>query len=105
MTQQTTFPPEQHDDLDAADYAAADRQRVREDHTLSQRPEYKTWSRFDKLDFLLDTCSEQFKAGLLDEIVSSMTEEQFTETYEYITRMHGLARDYDELDRMSHIPQ
>lgn len=95
----------QHDDLDSADYAEADRQRVREEHTLNEQPEYKTWSRHDKLDFLLDTCSEQFKAGLLDEIVNSMTEDQFTETYEYITRMHGIARDYQELDRMSQIPQ
>jgi hypothetical protein len=106
MTQQTPFPPEAHvDDLDAADYAEADRQRVREDHSTSEQPEYKTWNRFSKLDFLLGTCSEQFKAGLIDEIVSSMTEDEFTETYEYITRMHGLARDYQELDRMSQIPQ
>lgn len=72
---------------------------------MTQQPEYKTWSRYDKLDFLLDTCSEQFKAGLLDEIVNSMTEDQFTETYEHITRMHGLARDYQEMDRMSQIPR
>ena len=82
MTQQTPFPPETH----------------------VTTPEYKTWDRFHKLNFLLDTCSEQFKAGLLDEIVSSMTEDDFTETFEHITRMHGIARDYQELDRMSQIP-
>lgn len=82
MTQQTPFPPEPH----------------------VTTPEYKTWDRFDKLNFLLDTCSEQFKAGLLDEIVSSMTEDDFTDTFEHITRMHGIARDYQELDRMAQIP-
>ena len=83
MTQQTPFPPEPH---------------------VESEPEYKTWDRFDKLNFLRDTCSEQFKADLLDEIVSSMTEDDFTETFEYITRMHGIARDYQELNRMSQIP-
>ena len=68
-------------------------------------PEYQTWDRFQKLEFLLDTTTEQFKQSLLDQIVSSMSEQEFDSTYEHITRMNGLARDYQELDRMSHVPQ
>ena len=64
-------------------------------------PQHETWNRYDKLDFLLDTCSADFKEGLLDKIVSSMTDRQFAETYEYICRTEGLARDYDELNQLA----
>ena len=64
-------------------------------------PQHETWNRYDKLDFLLDTCSADFKEGLLDKIVSSMSEEEFAETYEYICRTEGLARDYDELNQLA----
>lgn len=66
-----------------------------------KRPQHETWNRYDKLDFLLDTCSAEFKEGLLDKIVSTMTEDEFTETYEYICRTEGIARDYDELDKIT----
>ncbi len=106
MTHQTPFPPEQHeDDLDAADYAEADRQRVREHHASSEQPEYKTWDRWGQLEFLQDTTTQHFKDNLLDYIVASMSDKEFLETYEYITRVNGLARDYQELERMSQIPQ
>ena len=61
-------------------------------------PEYKTWDRFEQLDFLKDTTTVEFQANLLDEIVRSMTDREFLDTYEYITRCHDLARDYDELN-------
>ena len=64
---------------------------------MSKQPEYQTWNRYEKLDFLLETCSEQFKHNLLDKIVSSMSEHEFEETYEYICRTEDIARDYDEL--------
>lgn len=64
-------------------------------------PQHQTWNRYDKLDFLLDTCSQDFKEGLLDKIVSSMSEQEFSETYEYICTTEGVARDYDELDQIT----
>lgn len=66
-----------------------------------KQPQHETWNRFEKLDFLLDTCSADFKDGLLDKIVSSMTDREFAETYEYICRTEGIARDYDELDELA----
>lgn len=83
MTQQTAFPPEPH----------------------VTTPEYKTWDRFEQLDFLQQTTTQEFQHGLLDMIVRSMSDDEFQQTFEYITRMNGLARDYQELDRMSQIPQ
>jgi len=80
MTQQTPFPPEQH------------------------TPEHQTWDRHQKLEFLLQTTTEQFQHTLLDQIVSSMSEQEFTDTYEHITRMHGLARDHQELARHAQTP-
>ncbi len=66
-----------------------------------KQPQHETWNRFEKLDFLLDTCSAEFKEGLLDKIVSSMTDKEFADTYEYICRTEGIARDYDELDELA----
>ena len=66
-----------------------------------KQPQHETWNRFEKLDFLLDTCGQEFKEGLLDKIVSSMTDKEFAETYEYICRTEGIARDYDELDQLA----
>lgn len=68
-------------------------------------PEYKTWNRFEQLDFLQQTTTHEFQSGLLDMIVRSMSDDEFQQTFEYITRMNGLARDYQELDRMSQVPQ
>ena len=67
----------------------------------TKRPQHETWNRWDKLDFLLDTCGQEFKDGLLDKIVSSMTDKEFAETYEYICRTEGIARDYDELEELA----
>ena len=66
-----------------------------------KQPQHETWNRFEKLDFLLDTCFAEFKEGLLDKIVSSMTDKEFAETYEYICTTEGIARDYDELDELA----
>ena len=82
MTTQTPFPPETH----------------------VTTPEYKTWDRFEQLDFLQQTTTQEFQHGLLDMIVRSMSDDEFQQTFEYITRMNGLARDYQELDRMAQIP-
>ena len=67
----------------------------------TKRPQHETWNRWDKLDFLLDTCGQELKDGLLDKIVSSMTDKEFAETYEYICRTEGIARDYDELEELA----
>ena len=71
---------------------------------MTQQPEHKSWDRFQKLEFLQQTTTTQFQESLLDQIVSSMTEDEFSDTYEYITRMHGLARDYQELERHAQFP-
>lgn len=68
---------------------------------MTKQPEHETWSRWEKVDFLLDTCSQQFKDTLLDKIVSSMTEQEFSDTYEYICRTEGIARDYQELEELA----
>ena len=83
MTQQTAFPPEAH----------------------MTTPEYKTWDRWEQLNFLQETTTKQFNDNLLEYIVASMSDKEFLETYEHITRVNGLARDYQELDRMSQIPR
>lgn len=66
-----------------------------------KQPQHETWNRWDKLDFLLDTCGQEFKEGLLDKIVSSMTDKEFAETYEHICTTEGIARDYDELNQLA----
>ena len=68
-------------------------------HTIDGRPQHQTWNRWEKLDFLLETCSQEFKHNLLDKIVSSMTDREFAETYEYICNTEDIARDYDELQQ------
>ena len=67
--------------------------------------EYKTWNRFEQLEFLRNTTTQHFQDNLLDYVVASMSDKEFLETFEYITRVNGMARDYQELDRMSQIPQ
>lgn len=67
--------------------------------------EYKTWNRFEQLEFLRDTTTQHFQDNLLDYVVASMSDKEFLKTFEYITRVNGMARDYQELDRMSQIPQ
>jgi hypothetical protein len=69
--------------------------------TKQKTPQHETWNRFEKLDFLLDTCSAEFKDTLLDKIVCSMTDREFADTYEYICTTEGVARDYDELDQLA----
>ena len=83
MTHQSPFPPEQHMT------------------TNNNTPEYQTWNRWEKIDFLMETCGEQFKHQLLDKIVSSMSEQEFDNTYEYICRTEGIARDYQELQQLT----
>ena len=68
--------------------------------TTNNTPEYQTWNRWEKIEFLLETTSEHFKQNLLDKIISSMTEQEFDNTYEYICRTEGIARDYQELDQL-----
>lgn len=69
--------------------------------SIDERPQHETWNRWEKVDFLLETCGDEFKAGLVDKIVSSMTDREFDETYQYICRTEGLARDYEELEQIN----
>ena len=68
---------------------------------MSKPETYKDWNRWQQLEFLLETTSEDFKNDLLDKIVASMTDREFAETYDYICRTEGLARDYVELEQLA----
>lgn len=68
---------------------------------MSKTKTYKDWNRYDMLDFLLETTSEDFKHTLLDKIVTSMSNEEFVEIYEFICRTEGIARDYVELEELA----
>lgn len=92
MQTQTPFPPEQHDeDLDQADLDAAYQQRFDE--------EFRSMDRYDKLEWLLETCSEEFKRNLLHNIVASMTNDEFDGTYHYLCRVNMIARTPCEMER------
>ncbi len=67
---------------------------------MSKPETYRDWNRWQQLEFLLETTSKHFQDNLLDKIVSSMSDREFTETYEYICRTEGLARDYAELQEL-----
>ena len=68
---------------------------------MSKLKTYQDWNRYDMLDFLLETTSEDFKDTLLDKIVASMSNDEFLEIYEFICRTEGLARDYVELEQLT----
>ena len=71
--------------------------------TIMSKPEtYRDWNRWQQLEFLLETMGQDFKNDLLDKIVSSMTDKEFAETYDYICRTEGIARDYQELQELEH---
>lgn len=67
---------------------------------MSKPETYKDWNRWQQLEFLLETTDQHFKDNLLDKIVASMTDREFAETYDYICRTEGLARDYQELQEL-----
>lgn len=85
MQTQTPFPPEeQQHDLDQADLDAAYEQRFDE--------EFMSMNRYDKLEWLQETCSEQFNRNLLHNIVSIMSDQEFDGIYEYLCRVNMIAR-------------
>jgi hypothetical protein len=67
---------------------------------MSKPETYKDWNRWQQLEFLLETTGEDFKNDLLDKIVASMTDREFAETYDFICRTEGLARDHVELEQL-----
>jgi len=92
MQTQTPFPPEQHDeDLDQADMDAAYQQRFDE--------EFRSMDRHEKLEWLQETCSEEFSRNLLNNIVASMTDQDFDGIYQYLCRCWSIARTPCELER------
>ena len=68
---------------------------------MSKPETYRDWNRWQQLEFLLETTSQHFQDNLLDKIVSSMSDREFAETYDYICRTEGLARDYQELEELA----
>lgn len=68
---------------------------------MSKPETYRDWNRWQQLEFLLETTSQHFQDNLLDKIVASMSDREFAETYEFICRSEGLARDYQELEELA----
>ena len=53
--------------------------------------------RFEKLDYLMETCSIEFKDNFLNEIVQWMGEDDFTEFFKHLCRNWGI-KTPQELD-------
>lgn len=55
--------------------------------------------RFEKLDWLTETCGEEFlKDTFVNEVVRWMGERDFEEFYDHLCRMWEIARSPEELD-------
>ena len=58
--------------------------------------------RFEKLEWLLETCSSDFiqDCPFLQALVRSMSEKEFGECYDYICRVWEIAKTPEELDAL-----
>lgn len=65
-----------------------------------------TYTRHDKMEWLEETCGEQFLFTVLDELVRWTSEKDFEEFYAYLCRNWEIKRDPndpeydDEIDNM-----
>lgn len=58
-------------------------------------------NRFEKLDWLIETCGEGFiKETFVNEVVRWMGEREFEEFYDHLCRMWEIARDEKELNEL-----
>jgi len=59
-------------------------------------------NRFEKVEFLQETCAEGIAPDnqnvLFQELVSWMTENEFTEFYEHFCDHHEICKTYEELN-------
>lgn len=82
---------QQFEELDQEDLDEAYRQRLGE--------EMRSMDRFDKLDWLLETCSKEFTSNLLHNLVASMTDDEFNGHYHWLCRVNSIARTPSEAER------
>ena len=58
-------------------------------------------NRYQKLEWLAETCGEDFLAGtFVDEVVNWMGEEDFSKFYNHLCGNHGIAKNQEELDEL-----
>jgi len=58
-------------------------------------------NRFDKIDYLIETCSEEFvKNQLLNEMVQWMGESDFTEFFEHLCRNWDIINPEEETEEV-----
>jgi len=62
-------------------------------------PEHDTMTRHEKIEFLKETTTEDFHTNtLLEEMVSWMSEDDFSKFYDHLCSSWDVARSYEELN-------
>ncbi len=61
-----------------------------------------TANRFEKLDYLMETCSIEFKDNFLNEIVQWMGEEDFSEFFKHLCRNWDIKTPQELAYQMEH---
>ena len=63
--------------------------------------EHNTMNRFDKMEFLKETCNEEIlNHNLLNELVSWMGEDDFSKFYEHFCSCWDICRSHEELTEL-----
>lgn len=67
---------------------------------MNEKETYLDWTRQQKLDYLEETCRETIikDSTILRELVRYMSEDQFTQFYEYFCNNNCIYKDYAEWD-------
>ena len=67
--------------------------------TLTTRSELSLMTRFDKMEFLKETCNEEIiNQNFLNEMVSWMGEDDFSKFYDHFCRCWDICQSYEELN-------
>ena len=67
--------------------------------TSTARAQLSLMTRFDKMDFLKETCNEEImNHNFLNEMVSWMGEDDFSKFYDHFCNCWDICRSYEELD-------
>ena len=62
--------------------------------------EHETMNRFDKMEFLKETCHEEIPTNFLNEMVSWMGEEDFSKFYDHFCSCWDICRSHEELYKL-----
>ena len=69
--------------------------------TLTARSELSLMTRFDKMEFLKETCNEEIiNQNFLNEMVSWMGEEDFSKFYDHFCSCWDICRSNEELNEL-----